>query len=199
MASPALKRLAPWQSLAGKTHRGAAGSGLAYSVVTGLSICNLMCRKGAAAELAAAFKTSFGTDLPGRGKANVSGEIRSAWDGPGRWRIIADGETDGHLANRLKEMAGDTASIVDQSHGLCVVRVSGERARDLLAKGTSLDVHPAAFGSGDCAMTQIAHISLHLTQINDLPGYELQLFRSMAGSFERWLVDSGSQYGIDVG
>ena len=68
------------------------------------------------------------------------------------------------------------------------IRVSGPKARDALAKGVPIDLHPRAFRSGDAAVTTVAHIGVHLWQLDDTPTYEIAVFRSFARDFWRWLM-----------
>ena len=86
----------------------------------------------------------------------------------------------------------------DQSDGRALMRLSGSRVRDLLAKGCPIDLHPRAFKGGDVALTTISHIGVHLWQVDDAPTYDLALMRSMAESFWSWLDASAAEFGYSV-
>ena len=86
------------------------------------------------------------------------------------------------------------ASVTDQSDGYAVVRVSGPKARDVLAKGFPIDLHHRAFGPADVASTQVAYMGATLWQVDDAPTFEIALFRSFAGSFEHWLTESAAEF-----
>jgi sarcosine oxidase subunit gamma len=77
--------------------------------------------------------------------------------------------------------------VSDQSDGRGVFRVSGRGAREALAKGVPIDLHPRAFTTGDAAVTLAAHIPIHVWQVDALPTYEIAVARSLATSFLDWL------------
>jgi sarcosine oxidase subunit gamma len=95
----------------------------------------------------------------------------------------------------LRECFAGLASVCDQSDGRCVIRISGPSARDVLAKGIPLDLHPRVFGPGQAAVTLAAHIGVHIWQIDDMPTYEIAVFRGFAGSFWHWLMESAAEFG----
>src|SRR5947199_298030 len=80
--------------------------------------------------------------------------------------------------------------------GWPIIRVVGERARDALAKGVPIDLHPQAFRPGDAAATTVSHIGAHLWQVDDTPIYEFIVLRSFAPTFWDWLMASAAQYGV---
>ena len=87
------------------------------------------------------------------------------WLAPGTWMVVAQDVEDGGLYSRLREELGDRAAVVDQSHGRAVLRLAGASARDVLAKGCRLDLHPRVFTPGMCAQTVIAQIGVLLHQV----------------------------------
>ena len=82
-------------------------------------------------------------------------------------------------------------------HGRTLLRVTGPHVRDALTKGVPIDLHPRAFKPGDAAATLVAHIPVHLWQIDERPTYEFAVARSMAQSFWHWLAASSAQYGLE--
>ena len=93
---------------------------------------------------------------------------------------------------------GRRAMVADQSDGRCVLRLSGPKARQVLAKGIGLDLDPRIFKPGDVAMTLAAHIAVQIWQMDDKPSYEIAMFRSLAGSFWHWLAASAAEFGYEV-
>ncbi len=89
------------------------------------------------------------------------------------------------------------ASISDQSHGRVVFSLSGPMARHVLTKGTPVDLHPRAFAPGQCAVTQMAHVGVHLAQVGP-ESYELSLFRGFAENFWEWLTEMALEFGYEV-
>jgi sarcosine oxidase subunit gamma len=114
------------------------------------------------------------------------------WLGPAEWLLsgIIDTAAIGSL-----EVAG--AQLTDVSHGRAVVRVSGCAARDLLAKGCSLDLHPRSFQEGRCAQTNVAKINILLHYIEESI-FDIYVGRSYALYFWEWLTISASEFGYEV-
>ena len=79
-----------------------------------------------------------------------------------------------------------------------LLRISGPRVRDALAKGVAIDLHPRAFCTGNTAMTGVAHIAVQLWQSDDSPAYTFSVARSLAGSFWAWLESSAAEYGLEL-
>lgn len=163
-----------------------------------LSLVQVMTRKGREAELQAAIRNAFGLDLPAPQRAATSAATTAIWIQPGMWMLSAPGHAEGAMARLVKEATGDAASIVDQTHGKTVLTLSGARARDVMAKGCRLDLHPRAFKPGHSAVTQVAHIGCMLRQIDDTPSYEMLVPSSFAETFFGWLTHSAAEYGYEI-
>lgn len=121
------------------------------------------------------------------GIVNSDGVTQVCWNGPNSWMVIASDDESargpGELMQTLQAAVGDLGAVVDQSHGRCCLRLSGACARQVMAKNTAIDLHPRAFGPGQCAMTSIAHMNATIVQIDDAPTYDLFVIRSLARSF----------------
>ena len=92
----------------------------------------------------------------------------------------------------------DLASISDQSDGRVIIRVGGARAREALAKGVPVDLHPDAFRPGDAAVTTVAYIGVALWQVDDAPTYEFSVPRSYVTAFHEWLTAAAAEFGVRV-
>ena len=88
--------------------------------------------------------------------------------------------------------------MVDQSHGRAVLRLAGARARDVLAKGCRLDLHPRAFRPGMCAQTAIAQIGVLLHQVDERPTYDLYVAGGYAVDLLEWLTASAAEFGYRI-
>ncbi len=86
---------------------------------------------------------------------------------------------------------------VDQSEGRTVMRLAGPRARDVLAKGCGLDLHPKAFAAGRCTQTPVAHIGCVLHHPDDIT-WDFYVPRSYARHFWEWLTDAASEFGGEI-
>jgi len=123
------------------------------------------------------------------GVSNSDGKTQVTWNGPNSWMIVCSddetGRAPGELLATLQDAVGELGAVVDQSHGRCALRLSGARARQVMAKNTAIDLHPRAFGPGRCALTSVAHMNATFVQVDDSPTYDLFVMRSLARSFSQ--------------
>ncbi len=133
------------------------------------------------------------------GPADLADGPRILWLGPDEWLAVGAGNGQTDLAAALASATKDRhAAIVDVSDGRAVIEVTGRHARDVLAKGCPLDLHPRVFSAGRCAQSLIAHAHVILHQVDDAPRYEVYVHRSFADYLWRWLEDAAREYGVDV-
>jgi sarcosine oxidase subunit gamma len=90
------------------------------------------------------------------------------------------------------------ATVVDLSDGKAVLRISGRRARDTLAKGCSLDLNALVFKPGSAGTTPVALIDCVIWQVDETPTYDLAVPTSFAESLWSWLTSSAAEYGYRV-
>jgi sarcosine oxidase subunit gamma len=173
-------------------------AGVTVALPGNVALASVMARKGRHEALARRVEERLGLDLPTVPRRVAAGEIALVWAGPGQWLALAEGDRGAAFEARLRSELSDLASICDQSDGRTVFRVGGPRARDALAKGVMLDLHPRAFGPGDASVTAVAHVGVHLWQLDAGPTYEFAVFRSFAGAFWHWLAASAAEYGLAV-
>lgn len=134
----------------------------------------------------------------------TAGDLAALWLAPDEWLIVgpADAATAGReaaLAGTLRvALAGQHVAVTDVSEARTIIAVSGPRARDLLAKGTSIDLHPREFGPGRCAQTGLASTNVILRQIDDRPGYEIHVLDSFADYLWSWLEGGSREYGVAI-
>jgi sarcosine oxidase subunit gamma len=112
--------------------------------------------------------------------------------------LIAGEGRDGAFTQAVAARAAGLGYASEQSHGRQVIRVAGPRARDLMAKGCRLDLHPRVARPGFCAQTQIAQIGVLILQVDDAPTYDLVLFAGFAEAFWHWLTEAAAEYGYAV-
>lgn len=162
-----------------------------------LTIASFAAAKGKASLLKAAVHGAYGAALPTSPQRVTLGKgVDALWAGPDQWLAIADRQRGRDLENELRPILNGFGSVTDQSDARAVVRVSGPRARDLLAKGVPIDLDPRAFPANGVAITHAAHIGVILWQLGATQTYELAMFRSFADSFERWLHQSTEEWAI---
>ena len=125
---------------------------------------------------------------PGR-VAQVRGRT-ALWLGPDEWLVVGgDGEQ-----GKIQRAFADALSVVDVSGQRTTLELRGPKAREVLAKGCSLDLHPWRFSAGRCAQTLLARADVVLWQVDDEPGYRLLVGCSFAPYLVEWLVDAMAEY-----
>ena len=121
------------------------------------------------------------------------------WFGPQEWLVISD-DVDGEaLEKQLREATGaHGGAAVDVSAQRTTLRLRGAHARDVLAKGSSLDLHPPVFGSGGAAQTMLGQAAVVLIPLDDnATDYRIIVRSSFAGYLADWLIDAAEEFGVD--
>ncbi len=157
--------------------------GVVLSVLHPMSIVMVIARKGKAKALSEALATLKKVDVQ--------------WAGADQFYVQGEGLEDGALYSDLKKRLAGIASVSDQSHGRVVIRVAGSKARGLLDKGTPVDLHASEFPVGKSALTQMAHVSVHLTRTG-ADEFTLSVFRGFSESFWEWLTSQAAEFGYQV-
>ncbi|QCN99604.1 sarcosine oxidase subunit gamma (plasmid) [Azospirillum argentinense] len=114
------------------------------------------------------------------------------WLGPDEWLVLGSGSgiRPGSLAPALLRAGLAAAEVGD---GLPDLELSGPRARDVLAGGTALDLHPSAFPAGRATRTRLGRIGVLLQRVEDGgddPVFRLHVERPWAGHLWSWLADA---------
>jgi len=164
----------------------------------GLALYIISAASGKSGGLAEQVKALTGLDLPAAPKRVSKDGLSLIGTAPGQWLTAADGDAARKTLDELADKLPGLATIADISDGKAVLRESGPRIRDALAKGCSLDLDPRAFRPGDAATTPVALIDCQIWQIDETPTYELAIPSSFAGSFWHWLTGSAAEFGYTV-
>ena len=177
-----LTRVSPLAGIALQGRFGAdkGAPGVSFSVRHPLSIVTVIARAGKGQAVAAA----------------LSG-YAAQWAGPEQYFVVAGSRVEGALYRELKGALAGIASVSDQSHGRVIIRIEGPKARNVLAKGTPVDLHTDEFAIGKSALTQMAHVGVHLTRVGE-DAFELSVFRGFAESFWEWITTQAEEYGYQV-
>jgi sarcosine oxidase, subunit gamma len=150
--------------------------------------------KGAAADTVG---LALGLQLPLEPNTVVrAGELTALWLGPDEWLLVGPAGTQRDLESRIREAAGDDpVAVTDVSAQRTTLLVAGSHARDLLAHGCSLDLHPRAFGPGRCAQTTLGRTQVVLVS-RDEPraGFWVLVRSSFALYLTDWLLDAATEY-----
>jgi sarcosine oxidase, subunit gamma len=143
----------------------------------------------ASAALGSALPTAPNTWVP-------AGTGRAVWLGPDEWLLTSTTEAPEDLEARVRAAVlplGGAAT--DVSAQRIALRLTGARARDVLAKGCSLDLHPRVFGRGSSAQTTLGQAGVVLLALSETGDDYLVLVRSsFAGYLADWLLDAALEF-----
>lgn len=129
--------------------------------------------------------------LPATGKTAV-GELGTClWVRPDEWLIAATSGTAATIITSLEAVLSPSdGAVIDISASRVVVELRGATSRDVLASCCPLDLHPRAFGPGDCAQSLIAKASVLLHLVDGTPRWELYVRPSFVAYAVAWLSDA---------
>jgi heterotetrameric sarcosine oxidase gamma subunit len=134
------------------------------------------------------------TITPAPNRAVTAGDLTVLWHGPGQWLVVR-APAAAPLADELIDLCGDDAAVVDLGHARTVLRLDGEGVRDLLANGTSIDLRPARFASGACALTALGKIGALLHAVAPAT-IDVYVARSYAQALVEWVgTDIAGEFG----
>ncbi len=174
-------------------------AGVVMSELAHRTIVNI---RGNAADpaFAAAVKTATGVDLPA--KANTvanNGDRQILWLGPNEWWVTAkDGEAAGLVEALRSAFAGQHATACDVSESRAIITLKGPKAREVLMRGISLDLHPKAFGTGQCAQTGLSRCNVLLHQVGEGPRFEIYVLKSFSDYLWRWLEQIAADFDLGI-
>ncbi|MDX2705702.1 sarcosine oxidase subunit gamma family protein [Streptomyces sp. PA03-6a] len=190
-------RLSPLSAAAGRlaaTTR-ASGGALRLAELPFLTQIDLRLDPGGPAAEAAGL--ALGAPLPLEPCTAVrTGDLAVLWLGPDQWLVVGPPGAQEDLEARLRKAAGEAhVSVTEVSAQRTTLLVSGPRARDLLAHGCSLDLHPRVFTPGRCAQTALARAQVVLVAREEVrAGFWVLVRSSFAGYLADWLLDAATEY-----
>jgi sarcosine oxidase, subunit gamma len=148
---------------------------------------NLRVPPGSAA--AGRIAEALGTPLPAPNTV-ATGTHTVLWLGPDEWLVLGAGARE-LLTSAL---GADFGSVVDVSANRTTFALSAPWARDVLAKGVSIDLHPSVFSPGRCAQTLLARAQVILQQVDEEPTYHVLVRGSFAPYLAAWLADAAGEF-----
>ena len=138
-----------------------------------------------------AVEKALGLTLPEAGHTSTAGTVTVLWLGPDEWLVVGEDGGDALVDLLCQALKGVDAAVTDVSDARAVIRLSGSRVRDVLAKGCTLDLHHRVFGPGQVAQSTLAKADVILFHVtgNDL-AFDIHVGRSFAEYLWRWLEDA---------
>ena len=148
----------------------------------------------------AVLRDGAGVALPSApNRAATGGGVSALWLAPGRWLIVSARQAPQELEHSLSSaFAGLSGAANDVTSGRTVIRITGPKARGLLAKGCPLDLHPAHFGVGHCAQSLMGQINVLLHAAEGGARIDLYVTRGFAESLWYFLTEGAAEFGYEV-
>lgn len=144
-----------------------------------------------------------GSKLPTEALTSATAGDRSIlWLGPDEWMIVtAPEDADRRLVAARAALAQVHHQLVDVGDYYTIIELSGPRAREILMKLTTLDLHPRAFKTGMVAGSTFAHANAWVWQTADDAAERGPVFRvivrwSMADYLWCLLAEAGREWGM---
>jgi heterotetrameric sarcosine oxidase gamma subunit len=151
---------------------------------------------------AAARLAPIGLMLPRDPLQSSAAEAGLLWLGPDEWMLVTPpAEAARTASDAAQALAGTHHQLVDVSDYYTVIELSGPKARELLMKLTTLDLHPRAFKAGMVAGSLFGRANAILWQTLDDasdggPTFRLVIRWSMADYLWCALADAGREWGV---
>jgi len=121
--------------------------------------------------------------------------------GPGEWLLLSTPGTGAAVTERVEQLQDEgLVSVLDATHGRALVRITGTRAPDLLAKVCAIDLAEEVTPNGAAFRSSVAKLVTDVVR-DDLDGersYLLHCERSSGQYLFDALIDAGDEYDIEV-
>ncbi|MFN4141523.1 sarcosine oxidase subunit gamma [Aestuariivirga sp.] len=129
----------------------------------------------------AAAKDVLGFALPTAPRSSAAwGDVRVLWLSVDQWLVLSTRSKAQELLARLREaLRGIHSLAVDVSDMRAVIRLEGEGCREILMKGTSLDLISGEYAPGTCRRMRFAEIAALLHVVEETV-FDVYVFRSYA-------------------
>lgn len=175
------------------------GRGVIASERLGLAVARIAARKGRSSELAQLFRASHGIEPPSAPRCASRADVAIAGIAPETWLAVREGGGNA-FAHSLQSLLGHCALVADQSDAHAIMRLTGPKVRQTLAKLVPIDIHPRAFQVADLAQTVCGYMTVLLWRVQDsAPGaaaFDIWVGRSLAISLHEAISRAAAEFGF---
>lgn len=147
-----------------------------------------------------ALETALGAALPAVPATAAAGALTVIALGPDEWLAVG-GESPAEARRLAEATQGHFVGVTDLGENYATLLLRGPKAREVLAKGCPLDLHPDVFKLGQAASSLVAKATTVLHLVSEDPEgatFHLLVRRSFAEYLYRWLEDAAREYGVAV-
>jgi sarcosine oxidase subunit gamma len=159
--------------------------------------------RGDPTRIATAVAEATGATLPLKcGETSESAQAVIHWLGPDEWWITGKPGSEAALKSALEtKLQGIHAQVVDVTDYYTTILLSGTKAREMLMKISTIDLHPRHFTRGMCVTSMFARANPLVRQSKDDgepggPEFELTIRISMADYLWCVLAEAGHEWGL---
>tara|TARA_Y100000589_G_C26866017_1_gene511953 strand:+ start:105 stop:689 length:585 start_codon:yes stop_codon:yes gene_type:complete len=134
-----------------------------------------------------------GLRLPDPLKVKYNSSSRILWMGPDNWLVISDKK---NIFDTFKnDFTDKDFAITDLSHSRTIIEIEGNLAREVIKKGSPLNINE--LGEGDCSNSVFHAITITLDFISDNPQViRVLALRSFGESLHHSLTDACLEFGF---
>jgi sarcosine oxidase subunit gamma len=161
--------------------------------------------RGDAYRLSGPASTVLGLDLPRTVKGTASADgVTALWLSPDEWWLITPVGAEAATKTKLDIALFGTPSLVsDVTDYYTSIAIEGPKAREMLMKLTTIDLHPRVFKAGDAVSSNFGRAVAVLHQRRGEagrlgPGFELLIRISMADYLWCALAEAGHEWGLPL-
>ena len=122
-------------------------------------------------------------------------KITALWLSQKEWLLVVNSSTNNEEIELLQnELKNTHALAIDVSDRWTTINISGNKAIDILSKGTFIDLDNLVFGLGTCAQTTLWTVNVIIYKIDSKPSFDLFVDSTMATFLWEWLEHSSKEY-----
>lgn len=155
--------------------------------------------RGSAADrkFMATAKSALGVDLPKQPRTTATwGDVRVFWLSPDQWLITCPRAKAQEMADQLsQDLAGVHSLAVNVSDMRAVIRLEGEGVREVVMKGTAIDLTHGDYPPGTVRRMRFAEVAalLHIVEDNVIDIYVFRSFAQYTWDFLRKAARKGTE------
>ncbi|HEY6517052.1 MAG TPA: hypothetical protein VIY50_12990 [Steroidobacteraceae bacterium] len=176
-----------------------SGRGVIATEIEGLGIARIAAGRQQAARVSELLRAQFGLEPPDAPRRASRGDFGIAGVSPCVWLATRD-NAGNELAPSLQSLLGGCASVVDQSDAYGILRLTGPKVRETLAKMIPLDIHPRRFQVSAVTQTVCGYVNVMLWRLEDTaqsdPVFEIWVGRSLAVSLHQAIAHGAAEFGF---
>ena len=146
-------------------------------------------------EIIKVVELATGVTVPQVGKISIGKKLSVGWMSTDEYAVILPGTLADGLVNKISNK-------MKKYHHLCInmsdsrrcFRLRGERWREVLSKGTPVNLHPAAFNIGSFRRTRICNVAVAFWSAKEDEAYLISMV-SESDFVSTWLRTAGLKTG----